>query len=85
MKGDRVMICKTVRWANLKEAQKFTHILSQYPIEADLIQGRREVDAKSFLGICSLNPEEKIVLHLYADRDTEHGKELIKQIEPYLE
>ena len=22
MKGDRVMICKTVRWANLKEAQK---------------------------------------------------------------
>ncbi len=78
------MVCKTVRWASLEEALKFTHILSQYPVEADLIQGRREVDAKSFLGICSLNPREKMELHLYTDRDTDHERELIKQIEPYI-
>lgn len=74
------MICKNVRWANLQEAQRFLHILNQYPVDADLVQGRTEVDAKSFLGICSLNLSEKIELHIYA----EHGEELIKQIEPYI-
>lgn len=55
---------------SLKEAESvktFVNIASKYPYEMDLHSGRHVVDAKSILGIFSLDLSKPIELKIYAD------------------
>ena len=50
-----------------EEVKTFVNTVNRYPYEADLRAGRHVVDAKSILGIFSLDLARPIVLEVYTD------------------
>jgi phosphotransferase system HPr-like phosphotransfer protein len=55
---------------NLKLAEnvkQFVHITNKYAYDMDLRSGRHVVDAKSILGIFSLDLNQSVVLEIYCD------------------
>ncbi len=50
-----------------EEVKTFVNIVSRYPYDMDLRAGRHVVDAKSILGIFSLDLSKPISLEVYAD------------------
>ena len=50
-----------------EEVKTFVNIVNRYPFDMDLRAGRHVVDAKSILGIFSLDLSRPISLDVYAD------------------
>ena len=50
-----------------EEVKAFVNVVSRYPYDMDLRAGRNVVDAKSILGIFSLDLSKPISLEVYAD------------------
>ncbi|MHC1786780.1 MAG: HPr family phosphocarrier protein [Christensenellales bacterium] len=50
-----------------EEVKAFVNVVSRYPYDMDLRAGRHVVDAKSILGIFSLDLSKPIALEVYAD------------------
>ena len=57
----------TIRLSLVENVNKFANIVSRYPFEMDLRAGRHVVDAKSILGIFSLDLSRPITLDIYED------------------
>ena len=70
-----------VRLSLVENVNKFVNIVSRYPFEMDLRAGRHVVDAKSILGIFSLDLSRPITLEIYSD-DCE---QLLADIQPFME
>ena len=70
-----------IRLSLVENVNKFVNIVSHYPYEMDLRAGRHVVDAKSILGIFSLDLSRPISLEIYTD-DCE---DLLKEIQPFME
>lgn len=62
---------------NVKE---FVNIVSNYPFDIDLRAGRHVVDAKSILGIFSLDLSKPLTLEIYS----EDCDELLEQVKPFI-
>ena len=69
-----------IRLSLVENVNNFVNIVTRYPFEMDLRAGRHVVDAKSILGIFSLDLSKPITLEIYSD---ECG-ELMKDIESFL-
>lgn len=63
-----------------ESVKDFVNAVSAYPYEVDLHNGRYVVDAKSLLGIYSLDLTKPIVCEIYND----NCDELIKDITKYI-
>ena len=50
-----------------EEVKAFVNVVSRYPFDMDLRAGRHVVDAKSILGIFSLDLSKPISLEVYSD------------------
>ncbi len=50
-----------------EEVKAFVNAVNRYPYEMDLRAGRHVVDAKSILGIFSLDLSKPIILDIYDD------------------
>jgi len=50
-----------------ENVKNFVNIINKYPYEVDLRSGRHIVDAKSILGIFSLDLSKPIAVEIYAD------------------
>lgn len=50
-----------------ENVKSFVNVVSRYPYDMDLRAGRHVVDAKSILGIFSLDLSKPITLEVYAD------------------
>ena len=50
-----------------EEVKTFVNIVNRYPYDMDLRAGRHVVDAKSILGIVSLDLSRPIALEVYAE------------------
>ena len=50
-----------------EEVKTFVNIVNRYPFDMDLRAGRHVVDAKSILGIFSLDLSKPITLEVYED------------------
>ncbi len=50
-----------------EEVKNFVNIVNRYPYDMDLRAGRHVVDAKSILGIFSLDLSRPIALEVYTD------------------
>ncbi len=50
-----------------EEVKTFVNVANRYPYDMDLRAGRHVVDAKSILGIFSLDLAQPISLEVYAD------------------
>ena len=74
-----------MRSVNIKRSlaenvKTFVNMVNRYPHEMDLRAGRHVVDAKSILGIFSLDLSKPITLEIYAD----NCDDLLKDIGPFL-
>ena len=71
----------TIRLSLVENVNKFANIVSRYPFEMDLRAGRHVVDAKSILGIFSLDLSRPITLDIYED----NCDSLLAEIRPFME
>ena len=69
-----------IRLSLVENVNKFVNIVGRYPYEMDLRAGRHVVDAKSILGIFSLDLSRPITLEIYHD----DCDELLKEIQPFV-
>ena len=63
-----------------ERVKNFVNIVSKYPYEIDLKSGRFVIDAKSLLGIFSLDLSKPIVLEIYSDK----CDDLVEELKPFL-
>ncbi len=70
-----------IRLSLVENVNKFVNIVSHYPFEMDLRAGRHVVDAKSILGIFSLDLSRPITLEIYS----EDCDALLQEIQPFME
>ena len=69
-----------IRLSLVENVNKFVNIVSRYPFEMDLRAGRHVVDAKSILGIFSLDLSKPITLEIYSD----DCQDLLDDIAPFI-
>ena len=62
-----------------EEEKTFVNTVNRYPYEVDLRAGRHVVDAKSILGIFSLDLSKPITMDVYDD----NCDDLIADIQPF--
>ena len=70
-----------IRLSLVENVNKFVNVVSRYPFEMDLRAGRHVVDAKSILGIFSLDLSRPITLDIYSD----DCDKLLEEIKPCME
>jgi len=70
-----------IRLSLVENVNKFVNVVSRYPFEMDLRAGRHVVDAKSILGIFSLDLSRPITLDIYSD----DCDKLMEEIKPFVE
>ena len=70
-----------IRLSLMENVNKFVNVVSRYPFEMDLRAGRHVVDAKSILGIFSLDLSRPITLDIYSD----DCDKLLEEIKPFVE
>ena len=57
----------SIKLNEMESVKTFVNIVSRYPYDVDLRAGRHVVDAKSILGIFSLDLSKPITLEVYDD------------------
>ena len=70
-----------IRLSLVENVNRFVNIVSHYPFEMDLKAGRHVVDAKSILGIFSLDLSRPITLEIYSD----DCDDLLTEIDQFIE
>ena len=70
----------TVAFTQIRQVQKFVNLTIQYPNDVDLVSGRHTVDAKSLLGIYSLDLRKPLQVVIYGD----NSEQLAEQLKPFL-
>ena len=69
-----------IRLSLVENVNNFVNIVTRYPYEMDLRAGRHVVDAKSILGIFSLDLSRPITLEIYSD----DCGDLLDEIAPFV-
>ena len=74
---------KTIRISlnSIDKVKSFVNDLSQFNVDFDLVSGRYVIDAKSIMGIFSLDLSKPIDLNIHADNDVDH---IIEVLKPYI-
>ncbi len=71
-------VCQ-IKLNTINEVKEFVNIVLQCPYDVDLVSGRYIIDAKSLMGIFSLDLTRPIDLE--ADIDAEDAEDLLKKID----
>ena len=69
-----------IKLSYAEEVKAFVNTVNRYPYEVDLRAGRHVVDAKSILGIFSLDLSKPIVMEVYTDS----CDDLMEDIKPFM-
>lgn len=67
-----------IKLASIQDVREFVEIVTRYDIEIDLCSGRYVVDAKSIMGIFSLDLMSAITLNAHTDNSDKLFSELSK-------
>lgn len=72
---------KTVRISlnSIDKVKSFVNAISKYDVDFDLVSGRYVIDAKSIMGIFSLDLSKPIDLNIHAEQDVDEIMEALKQ------
>lgn len=65
------------------QIKSFVNVINKYPFDLDLRSGRYLVDAKSILGIFSLDLSKPVELEILSDDEVEINK-FLEEIKSYL-
>ncbi len=79
----RFFIMKTVQISlnSIDKVKSFVNAITQYEYDFDLISGRYVIDAKSIMGIFSLDLSKPIDLAIHAENNMD---EIMETLNPYL-
>ena len=74
---------KTVRISlnSIDKVKSFVNDLAQFDVDFDLVSGRYVIDAKSIMGIFSLDLSKPIDLNIHAESNVE---EILGILKPYI-
>ena len=67
--------------SSINDVKDFVNIVSKYDFDVDLTSGRYVVDAKSIMGIFSLDISKPIDLNIH---NADNLDEIMEQLQPYL-
>lgn len=56
---------------SIEQIHEFVNIVSKFDYDVDLCSGRYQVNAKSIMGVCSLDLSQPVVLVAHADDSKE--------------
>src|SRR5665647_1159603 len=76
----RCMLRLHVQSTDIPAVNEFDYAVNSFPYDVDLSSGRYVVDAKSIMGIFSLELQRPINIEIHSD----HCEDLVKELEPYL-
>lgn len=74
------MISVEINLKSIEEIHQFVNIVSRFEYEIDLCSGRYQVNAKSIMGVCSLDLSKKVTVVAH----TEDSVELIQNLKPFI-
>ncbi|RGO28355.1 HPr family phosphocarrier protein [Dorea sp. OM02-2LB] len=74
---------KTVKISlnSIDKVKSFVNTITKYDYDFDLVSGRYVIDAKSIMGIFSLDLSKPIDLNIHADSDID---EVMESLKPYI-
>lgn len=61
------MTTKNIKLETINDVKMFVNTVSRFDFEADLVQGRYAVDAKSIMGIFSLDLSQELTIHIHSE------------------
>ena len=67
---------------SIEKVKNFVNTISKYDVEFDMVSGRYVIDAKSIMGIFSLDLSEPIDLVIHAEG--EKADEILESIKDYV-
>ena len=70
----------TVMLATIDDVKSFVNIVTKYDFDVDLVSGRYAIDAKSIMGIFSLDLSKPIKLEAHTD----DADAFFAEIKPYI-
>ena len=71
----------TISLNSIDKVKAFVNDITKFDQDFDLVSGRYVIDAKSIMGIFSLDLSKNIELNIHAENDCE---EVLKVLAPYL-
>lgn len=80
-KGGYIMKTVQISLNSIDKVKSFVNAITQFDYDFDLISGRYVIDAKSIMGIFSLDLSKPIDLAIHAEEEVDAILEVIK---PYL-
>lgn len=57
----------TISLSQVSQVQEFVNLVTKFPYDVDMVSGRYTVDAKSMLGIYSLDLSRPLQVLIYSD------------------
>jgi phosphocarrier protein HPr len=70
------MVTANILLNTINDVKNFVNVVSKYEFEVDLTSGRYVIDAKSIMGIFSLDLSKPIKLDANCDKDSKFFEEL---------
>lgn len=70
----------TIFLKSITEVKEFVRIVNDYPYDVDLVSGRYTVDAKSIMGIFSLDLSRPITVEVQSNE----ASDLLSQLAPFI-
>lgn len=74
------MVSVNVMLSTITDVKKFVDVVSKYDFEIDLTSGRYVIDAKSIMGIFSLDLSKPIKM----DAHCEAGSKFLDDVKPFI-
>ena len=74
------MVSVNVMLNSIKDVKEFVNIVNQYDFDVELVLGKYVIDAKSIMGIFSLDLSQKLLLQA----DCEGNSKFMDEITPFL-
>lgn len=66
---------------SIEKVKSFVNVITQFDNDFDLVSGRYVIDAKSIMGIFSLDLSKPISLNIHSDDDVDT---VLEVLQPYL-
>jgi phosphotransferase system HPr-like phosphotransfer protein len=67
---------------SIDKVKTFVNLINRFDYDFDLVSGRYVIDAKSIMGIFSLDLSKPITLHIHAD--DANAESIVTELAPYL-
>ena len=71
----------TINLGSIDKVKSFVNDITKFDSDFDLVSGRYVIDAKSIMGIFSLDLSKPIKLNIHGDEDNAEIMEVIKKYE----